>query len=276
VPYRYLLAVKKSRRRFIEENLSDAIFHNVNLRNARIRGAFLANAEISGDIAGMKVNGVLVAPLVEAELDRLYPERAKLRPDSPEAMRETWSILEQMWKSTVERARRLPESKLHESVDEEWSFVETLRHLVMVTDSWIRRTVLNEKDHYYRAGLSHTDQPIWFQDACGLDPKADPSLDEVLEVRAERMAIVRTLVDGLTNEDIGRRCRGNRAPGYPTDPKRYDYRTCLWVLFNEEWEHHLFAGRDLELLEQDPSAGSSKKPRTTAPKKRAPKRKAGS
>ena len=161
-------------------------------------------------------------------------------------------------------------------MDEEWSFVETLRHLVMVTDSWIRRTVLNEKDHYYPAGLSHTDQPIWFQDACGLDPKADPSLDEVLEVRAERMAIVRTLVDGLTNEDIGRRCRGNRSPGYPTDPKRYDCRTCLWVLFNEEWEHHFFAVRDLELLEQDPSAGSSKKPRTTAPKKRGPSRKVGS
>ena len=63
--------------------MSDAIFHNVNLRNARIRGAFLNDAEISGDITGMKVNGVLVAPLVEAELDRLYPERAKLYPDTP-------------------------------------------------------------------------------------------------------------------------------------------------------------------------------------------------
>jgi len=71
-------------------------------------------------------------------------------------------------------------------------------------------------------------------------------------------------VDGLTEEDMTRRCRGNRSPGYPTDPKRYDYRTCLWVLFNEEWEHHLFAVRDLELLEQDPSAGSPKKPKTTA------------
>ncbi len=120
--------------------------------------------------------------------------------------------------------------------------------------------------------LSHTDQPIWFQAACGLDPKADPSLDEVLEVRAERMAIVPALVDGLTEEDIrGRQCRGNRAPGYPTDPKRYDYRTCLWVLFNEEWEHHRFAVRDLELLETDSSAGSPKKPRTTTPKKRASK-----
>ena len=81
------------------------------------------------------------------------------------------------------------------------------------------------------------------------------------------MALVRALVDGLTDDDITRRCRGNRSPGYPTDPKRYDYRTCFWVLFNEEWEHHLFAVRDLERLEQDPSAGSPKKPKTTAPKK---------
>jgi hypothetical protein len=263
--------VKKSRRRFIEENLSDAIFHNVNLRNARIRGAFLTNAEISGDITGMKVNGVLVAPLVEAELDRLYPERAKLYPDTPEGMRETWSIIEGLWNGTVKRARKLPEARLHESVDEEWSFLETLRHLIVVTDSWIRRTVLNEKDHYYSGGVPHTDQPIWIQAARGLDLKADPSLDEVLEVRAERMAIVRALVDALTDEDMTRRCRGNRSPGYPTDPKRYDHRTCLWVVFNEEWEHHRFAVRDLELLETDPSAGSPKRPKTTAPKKRASK-----
>jgi len=42
---------------------------------------------------------------------------------------------------TVERARLLPPDLLHESVDGEWSFIETLRHLVFATDSWIRRVI---------------------------------------------------------------------------------------------------------------------------------------
>ena len=74
--------MKKSRRRFIEENLSAAVFHNVNLINARIRGAFLAGAENSGDIRGMNVNCVEVAPLVKAELDRGRPEARWLRSET--------------------------------------------------------------------------------------------------------------------------------------------------------------------------------------------------
>lgn len=48
-------------------------------------------------------------------------------------------ILEALWARTVERARRLPPELLHESVDGEWSFIETFRHLVFATGSWIRR-----------------------------------------------------------------------------------------------------------------------------------------
>jgi DinB superfamily len=33
---------------------------------------------------------------------------------------------------------------LHESVGGEWSFIETLRHLVFATDSWIRRAILGD------------------------------------------------------------------------------------------------------------------------------------
>ena len=261
--------MKKSRRRFIGDNLSDAIFHNVNLTGARIRGAALAGAQISGDIRGMTVNGVEVAPLVKAELDRRYPERKALRPKTPQGMREAWTVIEGLWGPTVERARALPAAQLHVSVEEEWTFVETLRHLVFVTDAWIRRTVLGEHDQYDAGGLASSDLPPWYQAACGLDPSADPTLDEVLTARAERMAIVRHLVDGLGDEDIERRCRANRSKGFPADPRRYDYRTCLWTVFGEEWQHHRFAVRDLDLLERDPSAGSTTKPKTTAPPKSA-------
>jgi hypothetical protein len=51
-------------------------------------------------------------------------------PKTPDGMREAWSIIEATWSRTAERAKRLDEALLHQRVNDEWSFVETLRHLV--------------------------------------------------------------------------------------------------------------------------------------------------
>jgi hypothetical protein len=53
----------------------------------------------------MRVNGVDVVPLVEAELNRRYPDRVKMRPVDADGFREVWDILERLWQRTVERAR---------------------------------------------------------------------------------------------------------------------------------------------------------------------------
>jgi hypothetical protein len=74
------------------------------------------------------VNGVDVAPLVDAELNRRMPGRAKMRPDDADGFREAWVILERLWEAPS-RARTLPEAALHRSIDDEWSFIQTLRHL---------------------------------------------------------------------------------------------------------------------------------------------------
>ena len=58
-----------------------------------------------------------------------------MRPTTPAGFREGWDVVERLWAGTVERARRLPPDQLHESVDGEWSFIETLRHLVFATDA---------------------------------------------------------------------------------------------------------------------------------------------
>ena len=92
----------------------------------------------------MTVNGVDIGPLIDAELNRRYPDRAKMRPADPAGFREAWDTLERLWGQTVARARRLPPESLHESVDGEWSFTETLRHLAFATDAWIRRAVLGD------------------------------------------------------------------------------------------------------------------------------------
>jgi len=119
-----------------------ARFENVDLTGAVFREAMLVNARISGLIHGLVINDVEVAPLIRAEMDRRYPERTKLTPTSAEGAREAWSVVEALWATTLERVRALPEQMLHERVDGEWSFLETVRHLVMVIDEWISGRVL--------------------------------------------------------------------------------------------------------------------------------------
>jgi hypothetical protein len=233
--------------RFTEANLAGARFRDVVLTDARITGALLDRADISGSINGLKVNGIEVAPLVERELTRLHPERAKLSAVDPDGLREAWSTIEELWEPTLARARRLPEARLHERVDDEWSFVETLRHLVFVTDAWISRTVLGAAGHYHPLGLPHSENHD--TDALQLDHDADPTFDEVLDARRSRMATVRDVVDRLTPGEAQRTCAANPAPGYPPQTV-FQVRACLGIVFDEEWWHHQYATRDLDELER--------------------------
>jgi len=66
--------------RFEDVDLSGARFHNVDLTGAIISGAELVDVRISGEVENLRINGVDVAPLVEAELNRRYPDRTKMRP----------------------------------------------------------------------------------------------------------------------------------------------------------------------------------------------------
>ena len=263
---------KPARRRFVEEDLSNTIFHNVNLSNARIRGAFLMDAEIWGEIRGLKVNGIEVEPLIRAETLRRNPELATMSVDTPDHVRDAWKVIERRWASTVRKAKKLPEEQLYLSVDEEWSFVDTLRHLVFATDGWVLRCVLREPEPFWSGGLTHSDLPWWFARACKLDLGAKPALDEVLDVRADRMRRVRELLKGMTQAQLDARCRGNPGKGYPADPRKYTVRTCLAIVCNEEWLHRQFAERDLDLLRTNPELASTRRPKATTPKR--PPRKA--
>ncbi|MDQ1743536.1 MAG: hypothetical protein QOE23_1875 [Pseudonocardiales bacterium] len=80
-----------------------------------------------------------------------------------------------------------------------------------------------------------------------MDLEASPSYAEVMAVRAERMALVRALVDGLTDDDLERGCTRAPAPGYPEELRTV--ASCLGVVMEEECEHHRYAMRDLAVLE---------------------------
>jgi uncharacterized protein YjbI with pentapeptide repeats len=125
-------------------DLSHARLRGVDMTGVALRGVELVDARIDGEIQNLLINGVDVAPLVNAELDRPYPDRAKMRPTDPAGFREAWDIVERLWDGTVARARSLAPELLHESVDGEWSFIETLRHLVFATDAWVRRAILGD------------------------------------------------------------------------------------------------------------------------------------
>jgi hypothetical protein len=186
-----------------------------------------------------------VAPLVEAELDRRDPDRPKMRPTDPAGFRAAWGIVERRWDSTVKRAGDLDPKLLHRSVDGEWSFIETLRHLVFATDCWMGRAILGDPSPWHPLGFPWDEMP----DTPGVprDREARPSLDEVLALRRDRMATVRAFIDGLTDESLAAHTEPVEAPGWPR-PESYPVKECLLIILNEEWLHRQFAERDLDAL----------------------------
>ena len=234
--------------RFEEVDFSQSRFHNVYFQDTVIRGAWLQRVEIDGYINDVTINGVDVGPLIEAELDRRDPDRRLVRPTDAGEFRRAWAVVVRRWDAAVQRARVLPEDLLHERVDGEWSFIETLRHLVMATDAWVLRAVLGDPAPYHPLGLPHTEMPAGTP-SVPHDPDARPSLDEVLAVRADRMAIVARVLGELTDERLEEMTEPVLEPGYP-ESKSFPVRRCLDAVVHEEWLHREFAERDLAGLEE--------------------------
>lgn len=242
-------------RRFHDQDLTGAQFDRVSLRDAqmravdltgsRMRGVELVDVEISGELQNVVVNGVDIAPLVEAELNRRMPERAKMRPDDSDGFREAWAILERLWKGTVARAMTLPEAALHRNVDDEWSFIQTLRHLNFASAAWVARMVRGVASPWHPLDLPWDEAPGW--DGIPWDREARPSLDEVLEVRRERQATVRHVLESLTDDELAADVTRSE-PGWPR-MENFPVKECLRIVLNEEWQHRLYAERDLDALE---------------------------
>ena len=183
---------------------------------------------------------------LSAERVRLRAERVKLKAIDPEGLSDAWAMIQDIWRGTIARVRQLPEPVLHEQVDGEWSFVQTHRHLVLATDCWLRRMVKGMAHPYHPWGLAGpwlTSPRRW-----GLDPDANPSLDQVLGLRRERMDEVRQVIAALTRTELERNCVAPDSPGHPR--KDHTVLQCLRVILKEEWQHHRYAVRDLDVLEK--------------------------
>jgi len=250
---------------FIDQDLSGARFERVDLRGStftdvylneikirdailtgmRVNEAVLVDVEINAEIKDLRINGVDVAPLVEAELDRRYPQRAKMRPTTAAGFAEAWEILGRLWAGTIDRARTLPPDLLHESVDGEWSFIETLRHLSFASAAWVGRGILGELSPWHPLDLPWDGMP----DKPGIprDREVRPDLDTVLGLRAERRAMVARVIEGLTDESLTSAVTPPPGDSWPLS-EEMPLSEPLLVVLNEEWQHRLYAERDLDAL----------------------------
>lgn len=231
-------------------HIEHADLRAISFHHVRFPGLELIDVEITGNIENVTINGVDIGPLVDAELDRRMPERAKMNPQTVEEFQEAWAILERLWSETEVRARALPPERLHERVSDEWSFIETLRHLGFATAAWAGRMVLGDPVPWHPLDLPWDEAPGW--DGIPWDREARPSLDEVLAVRRKRQAMVRDIIRGLTPERLEETVTMTE-PGWP-QIEDFPLRQCLFIVVNEEWHHRLYAERDLTALESTASS----------------------
>lgn len=218
-------------------DLSGARFRDVRLNNASISHAELINVDIDALVDKLVINGVDVTEYVN-ERDPWYPLRRMLRAPDPAGMRSAWAALEVEWARTIARANALSEDQRHESVNGEFSFAQTLRHLVFCMDKWFIAPILGGSFH--PIGLPNrgsVDFP-W----PGLDYGLTPSVSEVLAVRADRAGRFRDYLASVTPTELTR-------PIDVLENGSVPLHECIYTVFEEEFWHNRYALRDLVELE---------------------------
>lgn len=231
--------------RFVDRDLTGSEFRECMLDSTRFVGVVMRGAEIDGLLADITVNGVAVMPYVEAELDRRHPVRVLIRSDEVADLREACRQLQESWSGTIDRLRQSPGLE-RESVAGEWSALQTLRHLVFVHDTWFVRCCLGRSEPFTALGL--TTDSMSADAAPGVDPAADPTLHEVLAVRADQVAVLTSWLAGCTQQDLSVPAPVPDDDVWPPYARGRTVAECLRTVLNEEFEHHNFAVRDLSTL----------------------------
>jgi uncharacterized damage-inducible protein DinB len=233
---------------FVEKDLRGARFVRADLCEVVMRGVDIAGADIDApwlvDEGGvLRVNGVDVTPYVDAELNRRFPGRELRRAADPGSLRRAWARLQETWAATLARVAAMPAGTVDESVDGEWSFAQTLRHLVMATDTWLGRGVLELDQPYHPVGQPNVEYATDGYDT-SVFSAVTPTYADVLEARADRVAMVRAFLTDVTAEQLAE----PRANPWAPD-RQVTTLACLHTILKEEWEHHRYALRDLDVIE---------------------------
>ena len=148
--------------------------------------------------------------------------------------------------ATIERIRRTPGIE-RRSVNDEWSAVQTMRHLVFVHDSWFRRCCLGSTELFTPMGIGPTVEP--YRGAHGLDLSLDPVLEEIVSVRDAQAAELEAWLDEVTAVQLAARAPVPDDDVWPPYARGRLVRQCLRTVLKETFEHHGFCVRDLDLIE---------------------------
>ncbi|ATO17692.1 DinB superfamily protein [Micromonospora sp. WMMA2032] len=208
----------------------------VDVRDLDIDAPWLADG-------ALLVNGVDVAPLVEAELNRRFPGRELKNATDLDGLRAAWAALERAWAAAVDRVESMPEGAADVSIDGEWSFAQTLRHLAFATDAWLGKAILRLPQPFHPLGQPHAEYETDGYDM-SIFAATPPSLAETLDLRAERQAMVRDFLANATPALLAE----PRPTAWSPDHEEPVVH-CLHVILDEEWEHLRYALRDLDAQE---------------------------
>lgn len=229
--------------RFEKASLKGATFRYSDLTGVRMTSVDVDGLDIdSHDLffGSLIVNGVDVVPLVDAELNRRFPGRELQKATTPAGLREAWTAVQAAWRALVEGT---PRERWDEHVDEEWSLAQTLRHLVLATDTWLTGAIGRVERPWHEIGQMFTGAAEMGVDVSGF--REPTSYDEILQVRAERQQQVTDYLADATPERLAEECVN---PWNPDGDWRPSAGDCIRVILEEEWAHLRYIRRDLDLL----------------------------
>jgi hypothetical protein len=228
---------------FVKASFKGATFRFSDVSGMVMRGVDVDRLDIdSHDLffGSLVVNGVDVVPLVDAELNRQFPGRDLQKAQTPEGLREGWVAVQSAWQETVTGT---PPDLVDARVEDEWSLAQTLRHLVLATDAWLRGGILRMEQPFHEIG-----QPFTGAGEMGFDMSVfrvePPTYEEILDVRAERQRQVTDFLATVSPEVLAE----ERADPWGGGDWRPSVGDCIRVILEEEWAHLRYVRRDLARL----------------------------
>ncbi len=223
-------------------------FQGATLRSCDVSGMTMRSVEVAGlDIdshdlffGSLIVNGVDVVPFVDAELNRQFPGRELQKAQTPEGLRDGWVAVQAAWETTVTNTQP---GLVDAHVEDEWSLAQTLRHLVLATDAWLRGGIMGMEQPFHEIGLMFSSAAEMGFDVSIFRTDA-PAFEDILAVRAERQQLVTDFLATATPELLADE-RNDPWGGGDWHPTVGD---CVRVILEEEWAHLRYVRRDLALL----------------------------
>ncbi len=141
--------------------------------------------------------------------------------------------------TTIERSSSFTADERSQRVDDEWSTIESLRHITFVIDVWLGRTLKGEEDPFHPIGIPPHFVPRVLPGS-SIDADADPTFEETCDVLRGRLETLAAFCQALTPDELARPIGGHAetvAGG-------------LGVIFDELHAHNFFINRDLDKLEK--------------------------